>query len=349
MKIKGEIRATANVGAIALAGDGAPPTRIQLLAMGANPKRDGGVPYMVADLAHAQEIVAASNAYNKSTDPMIDYDHQSVFGAKDGVGGTAKAAGWMPQLEATPEGIFANVEWTEAASAALVAKEYRYISPYFGHRKDGRVTRIFNAALTNRPELELHAVASQSDQDMMEDGDLMKTLAALLGLADGASDADISAAVSALVSERTAVCTALGLKGDASIDEIRTAASAGGKVDPAKFVPIGELTVLRTRLDAIDEERTTASVDAAIAAGKIRPAPESRAWATNYAKTDPTGFAAYLSMTPAIVDVGNDPEARRAAAAKSDTLTDEEKATCSQLGLTPEVYLASRKTMEPQL
>lgn len=333
-----ELRAAAATSEIAL--DGAePPKRIQLLRIGENPRRDGGKPYLVADRAHAEAIVAASNAYNKSTQPMIDYDHQSVFGAKDGVGGRAPAAGWMPKLIVTDDGIDADVEWTPAASAALAAREYRYISPYFGHRADGRVTRIFNAALTNRPELELRAVASQGDPT--GESTLSKELATALGLPESATDADVLAAVNALVGDRAAICSALGLEAKATADEIRTAASAAGKVDPTKFAPIGELTALRQRLDAIEEERVTASVDAAIEAGKIAPA--SREWALGYAKKDAAGFAAFVGAQPEIVTEGA--EQRRAAAIKEGKLTDEERAACSQLGISEEAFLASRKEM----
>jgi phage I-like protein len=248
----------------------------------------------------------------------------------------------MPKLVADEDGIWAEpVEWTAAASAALSAKEYRYISPYFGHRKDGRVTRIFNAALTNRPELELKAAASQSDPDMMEDGDFMKTIATALGLAEGATEADVLSAVNALVGDRTAICSALGLAANAKVDEIRTAASQAGKVDPTKFVPISEFNALRVKVDGLDETRVAASVDAAIAAGKVTPA--GREWALGYAKDNPEGFAKFVGFQPEIV--GEGVEERRAAAIKGDTLTDEEKAACSMQGISEEDWIKSRKEM----
>lgn len=341
-----EQRVAGSVSEIAIA-DGQPVKRIQLLRIGANPTRDGRKVYQVENRAHAEEIVAATAKYHGSTDPMVDYDHQSVFGTKDGVGGKAPASGWMKSLTVEADGIYADVEWTKAAAAALVDHEYRYISPYFGHTASGRVTRIFNAALTNRPELELKAVASQTS------GENMDEIIKALGLSPGASVEDVLQAIAAMTTtaasakaallERTAICSTLGVAETATLEEIRTAASAGGKVDPTKFVPIGELTELRTRMDTIDEERVTASVDAAITAGKIRPAAESRAWALDYARKDAVGFAKYVGMQPAIVVAGA--EELRSAAMASDTLTDEEKAICAQTNVSEADYLASRKEL----
>lgn len=336
-----EFRVAARAAEIVILED-RPPEWVQLLKMGANARRDGARPaYLVADRAHAERIVAASDAYRGSTDALFDYDHQSEFGAKDGVGGRAPASGWIKQFDVRDDGIYGRVEWTAAASAAILAKEYRYTSPVFGHAKDGRVTRIFTAALTNRPELELRAVASQSDTFTSGASTLDKDLIAALGLADGATDADILAAVTTLVGDRTAVCSALGLAAGAKADEIRTAASQASRVDPAKFVPIAEVTSLRARIDAIDEERVAASVAAATEAGKILPTAESQAWATDYAKTNPAGFAKYVAMTPEIVADGA--EQRRAAAIAGGKLTDEQRVICSAQGLNEEDFLATLK------
>lgn len=178
----------------------------------------------------------------------------------------------------------------------------------------------------------------------------MKKIASALGLAEGATEDEIVSAVSTLVGTSTAICSALGLQAGASKDaitakvgEIRTAASQGGQVDPSKFVPMSEFTALKARVDATDEERATASVDDAIAKGKVTPA--GRDWALGYAKNDPEGFAKFVGVTPEIVAGGAvlTEEQRRAAAIASDTLTDEEKAICAQAGITPENFLKSRK------
>ncbi|RWE48621.1 MAG: hypothetical protein EOS24_34125, partial [Mesorhizobium sp.] len=100
-------------------------------------------PWVTGDKASMEQIVANTRQYAGSTDLAIDYDHQTVFGAIPGVGGKAPAAGWIKELQARDDGIFGRVEWTAAASAAIKAGEYRYLSPVFFHEKTtGRVLAI---------------------------------------------------------------------------------------------------------------------------------------------------------------------------------------------------------------
>jgi len=80
----------------------------------------------------------------------IDYDHKQYSG---------KAAGWVKDAEARPNGLWVKVEWTEDAYGALQKGEYRYFSPEFAdkwsHPKTGDVHQdvLFGGALTNRPFL----------------------------------------------------------------------------------------------------------------------------------------------------------------------------------------------------
>jgi hypothetical protein len=51
--------------------------------------------------------------------------------------------------------MWARCEWTPAARAAILAQEYRYISPVFTYTvPSGEITRIVSAALTNTPALD---------------------------------------------------------------------------------------------------------------------------------------------------------------------------------------------------
>lgn len=53
------------------------------------------------------------------TMPVIDYDHQTDIGVPKG--GTAPAAGWITAFQAREDGIWARVEWTGKARAAIAA------------------------------------------------------------------------------------------------------------------------------------------------------------------------------------------------------------------------------------
>ncbi len=75
---------------------------------------------------------------------------------------------WIGELQARPDGIWGRVEWTESGAALMGDKAYRGISPVFTHSKDGAVTRILRAALTNTPNLSqlatLHAALSDAER-----------------------------------------------------------------------------------------------------------------------------------------------------------------------------------------
>ena len=130
--------------ASALDDAGEPRRRVQLLSMGRQSTRNGNPPAVeVSDLAHAEAIVEATRDYLGATQAMFDYDHQSVFGARPGVGGRAEAAGWIVGFDVDTAGVWATVDWTEEALSALRAKKYRYVSPVFDVEKaTGRVVRI---------------------------------------------------------------------------------------------------------------------------------------------------------------------------------------------------------------
>lgn len=110
--------------------------------------------------------------------------------AGDGVGGTAKAAGRVKELQVRDDGIYGRVAWTAAASASIKAEEYRYLSPVIPHRKaDGRVLMILSAALTNTPALDLEAAAASAVfSHLSEEGTEMEKILTALGLPKGSGE-----------------------------------------------------------------------------------------------------------------------------------------------------------------
>lgn len=293
---------------------------IKLLPVGTFTLRDGRGPFSAPDRAALQRIVDATSKRLGETELMIDYDHQVVFGAKDGVGGRAEAAGWVKQLEARDDGIWARVEWTEEASAKIKSKAYRYLSPLFAAAKDGRVTLLLNASLVNMPALDLEAVAAAFSLNPQEEPN-MKKIAAALGLDDSASEDAILAAIG---SRSAAIAAAAGLKADASHEEVvksvgalllatgKVAVAAGLKSDAsadevvaamAKTVPAAQVASLQTELTTLKAGLKTKEVDelvsAAMKAGKVSPANE--AWARGYCEKDPEGFKAFAANAPVLV------------------------------------------------
>lgn len=137
--------------------DGGAPRRVKLLPIGTIVMRDGRGPYQVRDKAHADRIVAATRAWLGAADFNFDYGHAVQRDE------AAIAAGWAKgsSITAEADGIYAQVEWTDAAAAKIKAREYRYLSPLFlASKSSGDVIQLKNAALVNIGAIDLPAVAA---------------------------------------------------------------------------------------------------------------------------------------------------------------------------------------------
>ncbi|RWO83942.1 MAG: hypothetical protein EOS18_03610 [Mesorhizobium sp.] len=368
--------ALASTHSTALTPADADGTWLQLTPSGTFSGRNGQGPWVTGDKASMEQIVANTRQYAGSTDLAIDYDHQTVFGAIPGVGGTAKAAGWVKELQARDDGIWGRVEWTAAAAIAIKRKEYRYLSPVFFHEKTtGRVLALRMAGLTNTPNLDLVAVAASALFPLNNPtGDSMEKILAALGLAKGttedsvvaaintmqtsskaiakaaglaesANQGEILTAVNSIVADRTKLATAAGLAADAKGDDIVTAVQSAiaGKVDPTKFVPIAMVTELQGDLKKLREDLTsdkaTEAVNSAIEAGKIAPAQKE--WALGYAKADLKAFDTFVGNAP-VLTASQVREAKRPASENAG-LSDADIAVCNAMGLDPKKFAETLK------
>jgi len=283
---------------------------IKLLPAGSFTCRDGRGPFHAGDAAGLEKILTRTKELLATTDMMVDYDHQSVFGAVEGIGGTAKAAGWITAFEVRDDGLYGEVSWTEAASAAIKAREYRYISPLFSVEKSSsKVMALRNAALVNMPALDLEAIAARfAPSHLSPSKDLpMDQIALALGLSKDASEADILAAIAEKTSQknsdREALALAAGLSKDSSLEEIAAAirsAKEKSTPDPAKYVPIDQVAAMQADLaslkSSLAEDKAEELVTAAIAGGKLSPALKD--WGLELCKTDPAGFEAFAAAAP---------------------------------------------------
>lgn len=332
---------------LAASADGKPLDWVKLLPMGRFGGVDGRGGYLVENVAHAEQIIAASKPRPDSRDPVVDYDHQTDLAAIPGVGGTAPASGWIVEMAARDDGIWGRIDWTHAAQEKLAAKEYRYISPVFPHSKStGRVIAILRAGLTNKPNLELGALASEADNpDGDTDLDKAKLLQAL-GLSDDATEDQIHAAIETLKTGSAGFATvaqAAGLKPDAKAEDVVTVINASGdkaddKASDAIVALQAELNTLKANLDKKDGE---AAVDVAIAAGKITPAARDTFIALH--ASDRTKFDAIVAAAPTIVTSGAKLAVKPEL--KEGELDDTAKAVCASMGITPEAYIASQKEL----
>jgi phage I-like protein len=320
----------ASVAASAI-GTAAAPDWIELVPAGVFFGRDGRGPFR---LSKPEAVIAATGALRMEAGIPIDYDHATDFAAP--AGQPAPAAGWIRELAVRGGAIWGRVEWTARAAAAISAREYRYVSPVFQFDpKDGTVTRLLRAGLTNNPNLYLTAIAAartaadRAEDTSMEMEDFLKALRDLIGLSDDAPAEDVIDAVRGLCAQR-----------------VEASAAGAHGADPARYVGIAEHQRALTELHALRAEhardRAGASVEEAIRAGRLSPA--QREWAIAYCAADPAGFAAFTAKQPAILGRGgsafaDDPAPR----SRGGALNEAETAICAQLGLKHSDYLR-RKT-----
>lgn len=307
------------------AGEVEVPEWVQLFPRGPNIRARDGRSWTLTD---PSILVTAFKANN--VDLCFDINHASEILAPQG--GEAPAQGWIKAIEIREGVAFARVDWNEAGAALIRSKAYRYVSPGFRHTSDGRIVALTSAALVTHPALDMPALAQQQPNPTPENRtmSLAQRLAATLGLSAAASDDQVYEAVT----------TQTALARDAR--------------DPTKLVPAvdlhaalaranaAEATIAQGQKDAL-ETAAVASVDAAIAEGKIAPAGREH-W-LSIARATPDAFkTAIASMAPTLT-----PPAKKLDGDPTDTttgahgLTDQQVSVARSLGLTNEAYAASLK------
>lgn len=141
--------------------------------------------------------------------------------------GNTEASGWILALDTkgkdgktdTPDELWATTEWNDLGVELIKNKRYRYLSPSYAHDKKDETGKSYGTALvgvgmTNRPFLQM-ATVSLSEAPLVAERladepsesqpvDSRRRMALTdealkkLGLADGATDEEISLAVAAL-------------------------------------------------------------------------------------------------------------------------------------------------------
>lgn len=275
-----------------------PPEWIMLMPAGEVALNDGRGPFHNTDPAG---VVRETKTRLGNRRMPLDFDHSEAADTRSGQ--PVPAAGWVTDLEARPDGVWARVEWTEAGAEAIRRRDYLYISPFFTYRKSsGQVTGIINAGLVKQPAIDMDRLAAaQAHPHPEDDMELEEQLRQALGLPE---DADSAAIVAAATMAKTDA-TAAAERADKAEADLATAAASSAP-DPAKFVPITDFNAVRDDLAALRTERAQEKAEAAVAAaseaGKIAPAQHD--WAKAYASSDPDGFAAYVAGAPVIVAGG---------------------------------------------
>ncbi|EIJ72747.1 phage protease [Haemophilus haemolyticus] len=320
--------------------------RIQLLPYGKFRATDGRPTdveaWYVTDTNGADVVALANNQRN----PLpIDYEHQIIHSLKNGK--EAPSAGWMEYFYFTPQGIFADVRWTDKAADYIKNGEYRYISAVFAYDTDGYVRKIFHAALTNTPALDgmeeamVAASVNLLQEDNPMDKKLLAALCALFALKADASEADITEKVTALSAA----------KGDSPVDVLDVYAKLAekeqsvaalstqvGNPDPAKFVPVEQVVALQADFNAlktsVEADKKAALITAALSQGKLPPALKD--WAQSLSVE---ALSAYLEKAPAMAALSGEPQAKADPDQNVVALSAEQQATAKMLGISEAEYI----------
>lgn len=169
-------------------GEEAAPAQVLIAPWGEVQSTNGR---FVLDEAAGEAVLAAFSEHG--TLVPIDYEHQSLGGAYASPSGQAPAAGWIRSLnlvrpeEGDRPGLYAEVEWTAAARARLLGREYRYLSPVLMVRRcDRRVMALHSVALTNKPAIVgLKPIVNRQDTHPPQaDDDALHMLRSRLNLDD---------------------------------------------------------------------------------------------------------------------------------------------------------------------
>lgn len=291
-------------------------TWVHLLPIGDFAGRDGRGPYR---LDSADVVMASSREHAGRRAIPVDYEHQIDHAEKNGQ--PAPAAGWITGLQSRTDGIWGLVDWTPRAAEHLARREYRYLSPVFHHTRDGRVTRILRAALTNNPNLDqLTALASmETSMDPANDG--LDELRSLLELPAEAAPPAILAKVRDLLTARQSAAP-----------------------DPAAFVPIGDFQRVTAELMRVNQgvslQAAQSTVEDQITAGRMPPF--LREWGVALCTANKPAFDAFIAKTGPNVrrlfEPGPAAKPFRAAGEPGSDLSDEERLVSAALGHTHDEF-----------
>lgn len=226
------------------------PAWVHLLPAGRFLGRDGRGPYFVRDMRAllADSLTADGNL-------IIDENHATDLAAPKG--GPSPARGLIVALEAREDGVWGQVEWNAAGAELVSGRAYRFLSPVFEYGRDGTVTRLLRAALTNIPNLRLTAL--NSEDPWMDDLNEVRTA---LGVAADADPEAIATHARQLREEADGlrqgldqVAQAVGAESGAAAADVITALNSRFVGVDAHQAVTAELTALQARLEDEAVER----------------------------------------------------------------------------------------------
>lgn len=303
-------------------------------------------------------LAIAENTKANGKDIPIDIDHQSI-----GQG----AQGWVKELEVRDDtSIWGRVDWTKEGEKNVGDKSFRYTSPSVAYtpttedQRSGVIIAIEAIGLTNNPNFRLQALNHQ-----LPNGDYkmdLKEIARQLGLDENASEAEITAAIEALKAEKPKEDVpaeepkpAEPPKEDAPTTEDKPAAEqkvAANTKAPEGYVSQdaynillqqnAELRVAMNNQQANTQKSIAHSVvDEALKDGRI--APNSKQFWDDCAERLGVDYVkGQLDQMKPLVQTAANHKLNAKPTTTGSGLTDTEKQTAANLGLTEEEFLKAK-------
>lgn len=304
-----------------LPNDGTVPEWVELLPAGVKIQgRDGR--WWIND--NPDGVVTALKGDERAV--PIDFEHSTELKAPKGE--EAPAAAWLDDFEVREGGsVWGRSEWTPRGRAAVVNREYRYLSPVIVYEKlTGRVTSIASVGLVNQPNLRLQALNRQ--QTERNKGMDWKQLLIKLGLPE---DATLEQALNALGKLQGDLATAMNRADNPSLEKFVPRAD----YDQALARATNAEQKLATHEKEEQDKAIDTEIDAALKAGKITPGTKDYYTAQCRQEGGLDAFKKFVETAPVIGDPssleGKDPNGQTGKA-----LNAEEKKIAEMFGNTAE-------------
>lgn len=182
-----------------------------------------------------------------------------------------KSYAWVQDVEARSDGLYGRMDWSEPGKELIKNKHYRFHSPVFDGKEIGvengrkvyRPVRFISAGLTNTPRLPVPALANESDADEAEETKTkeremkLEAVAALVGLANTATEQEVTAKINEL---------------SGAAGKVTTLSNEKSTADTALNAEKTEHGKTKAAAEAAIKQRNTIVLDNAVRAGQITPA-----------------------------------------------------------------------------
>ncbi len=310
---------------------GVVPSRIPILPPGKTIEGIDGRKWTIGDI---EKLIKASEPADDEL--TIDINHSTDLKAPKGE--ESPAVGWFKNFQKETDGsVWADVNWNAAGQEAISQRKYRFISPAFLSNEKKEITQILRAALTNRPNLKLPALNSQSPEMPAKEMNMDKELCAALGLPETATKEEVLAAI------------------NARNTQLQLNAAKPQTVDLAVYAPRADLNAMQTRAETAEkkladlntaqlEKNALAAVEKAVTDRKIAPASKAEYLALCSTQAGLDQFNKIMTTTPEIIPASGVPDGTPPSdPGEKVELNADDRQVMESMGYTEKEYLDMKK------